>query len=357
VPTKKNVLVCPLNWGLGHASRCIPIINFLKTQGHNITIAACGSALALLKNTFPETQIVNFKDYNIKYSKGEKLTLKILLQIPKILIGIITEHRLLKKIIKLYDIDVVISDNRFGLWNKKIKSIYITHQLFIKTACENTFIENFLKTAHRYFILKYNFCWVPDLPGDFKLAGELSGKYKPPKNSFFIGLLSSLEKQEYSEKKEYDFCVVLSGPEPQRTLFQQIILKQLQKSDKKAVLILGVPSEPIEKTSENNLVIFNFLPASEIQKYMMKSEFFIARSGYSTIMDLAATGQKAILVPTPGQPEQEYLAKYFSEKKIYYSVKQKDFCLEVAMKHTDDYTGIYVKNNSALFEEIILKTI
>jgi len=354
---KKNILICPLNWGLGHASRCIPIIKILNQAGHHVIIAAGGAAFSFLKNTFPENECILFDDYNIKYSKGKHLIRKIIFQFPKILSGILSEHFKLKKIIRQYNIDTVISDNRFGLWNKKIRTIYITHQLFIKSPKGKTFTENFLRKIHRCFIMKYDVCWIPDLEGDFKLSGDLSGKHPVPGNARFIGLLSDFSEASQAAVFDFDVCAVISGPEPQRTLFQDLLLDQLRRSDKKAVVILGMPSENIKNTNEKNLTVYNYLPPSEIQKFFMCSAYVVARSGYSTIMDLAVTGRKAILIPTPGQPEQEYLAGYLMQKKIFYSSAQKNFNINEAIKNAAGYTGIFIPENKERMKEIILNTI
>jgi len=357
LPIKKNILICPLNWGLGHATRCIPIINILIQEGHHVIIGAGGAAMTLLKKVFPENKCIEFDDYNISYSKGKHLVRKIVIQIPKILFRIWSEHYKLKKIIKHYQIDVVISDNRFGLWNRNVRTIYITHQLFIKSTNGNSLFEYLLRIIHRYFILKYDVCWIPDLAGDFKLSGELSGKYPAPSNARFIGVLSDFYGSKPQDKTNYDICALVSGPEPQRTMFQNILIGQLKQTDKKTVVILGQPSEKINKTEHKNITVFNYLQPSDIQEYFMRSVVVIARSGYSTIMDLAATGKRAILVPTPGQPEQEYLAAYLSEKKLFYSVAQNCFNLDDVLNNTAAYPGIMISRNESLLKEEILSAI
>lgn len=357
MPERKNILVCPLNWGLGHASRCIPVIKILNGSGYNVIIAAGGNALKLLMGVFPENQFVYFDDYKIKYSKGKNFTVTLIFQLPKISFKIMIEHSRLKNIIRQYNIDIVISDNRFGLWNRKVRSIYITHQVFIKSSFFNSVAERFLRKAHLFFMQKYDMCWVPDLPGDFKLSGDLSSKYTLPQNAKYIGILSDINPTDKPLAFEYDICAVLSGPEPQRTIFQNKLLEQFKNSDKKIVMILGKPSEINNNISDKHITAFSSLPPSEIQKYFQCSKYIIARSGYSTIMDLAATGKRAILIPTPGQPEQEYLAHYLSEKKIFFSMEQELFDLNEALINIGDYSGILLQKNQENLKETILNSI
>ncbi|HNZ43284.1 MAG TPA: glycosyltransferase [Bacteroidales bacterium] len=357
MPEKKNILICPLNWGLGHASRCIPLIKILNQAGHHVVIAADGPAARLLKNVFPDNESVIFGDYNIRYSKGGHLVRTILWQIPKILFRIAAEHHKVKSIVKKYNIDTLISDNRFGLWNRKIRTVYVTHQLFIKSPAGNRLVEKWLQKIHFFFIKKYDVCWIPDLTGDFKLSGELSGKHPLPANARFIGLLSDFCDAPLQTTTGYDVCAVISGPEPQRSIFQRLLLEQLKNSGKKAVVILGKPAEKSISTTDKNITVFNYLTADEIKKYFMCSEYVIARAGYSTIMDLAVTGRKAILVPTPGQTEQEYLAGYLKQKKIYYSTKQEGFDVNTALKKAANYSGISHCCDMQKLEEIILNTI
>ncbi len=357
MPGKKNILICPLNWGLGHASRCVPVIRILNEAGNNVIIAAAGSALELLKCEFPQNSFIHFNDYNIRYSKGKNLAWKILFQIPKIVFRIIWEHNKLKSIIKQHYIDVVISDNRFGLWNNNIRSIYITHQLFIKTPGGNAWQEKLLKKIHFWFISKFDVCWIPDLPGEINLSGELSRKFAVPENAKFIGLLSGFYASVKPAEIEYDICVLISGPEPQRTIFQDLLIGQIKNTSLHVVVILGKPSETKAKIREENNTIISFLSPAEIREYFCKSKYVIARSGYSTIMDLAATGRKALLIPTPGQPEQEYLAVYLEKKKLFFTCRQDKFDVTRALEKADEYSGINIEQDHEALKKAILSSI
>jgi uncharacterized protein (TIGR00661 family) len=357
VGERENILVCPLNWGLGHASRCIPIIRILEKNNYNVFLAASGSAYYLLEETFPHLPIFWFEDYSIKYSSGKKLSSKIFFQTPGIFLNIFREHKKLKKLIRELEINIVISDNRFGLWNKKVRTIYITHQIRIKAPGENKIIEQLLFKIHGYFIKRFNVCWVPDFSGDFKMAGSLSGNNILPENAQYIGTLSRFTMPQEEIIKDFDLCVLVSGPEPQRFIFEEIVLAQLRRSNYKAVVILGQPSENLKTIIDGRIHVFSSLLPDEIQNCIQRSEFVVARSGYSTIMDLATLGGKAILIPTPGQTEQEYLANYLSGKNIYYCPVQDRFNLQEALIEVRKTTGIRCPANDERLERVILESI
>jgi len=335
--TSKRILICPLDWGLGHATRCIPIIRLLKEKNAEVIIAADGRPFDLLKQEFPNLEFVRLKGYDIQYSEKGSMIWKMILSIPKILKGFKIEHQQLDKIIDEYKIDCVISDNRYGCWNKKVKSVFMTHQLMIKTP----FAEKVLHKIILSYIKKYDECWVPDLEGENNLSGDLAHKYPLPANTFYIGALSRFTKTKTSNF-EYDVMAIVSGPEPQRSVFEKIISEQLQKTNLKALLVLGKTEIEQKIEIKGNVKIVSHLRASEMQDAILRSKIIIARSGYSTIMDLAILGKKAVFIPTPGQTEQEYLAELLMQKKIAYSQTQESFDLEKALKESEKYKGFDV---------------
>ena len=323
---KIRILVAPLDWGLGHATRCIPIINELISQNCEVLIAASGESYFLLKKEFPLLVILRISGYNITYS-GRRLWLpfKLLLQFPKIFLSVLKENLWVKKNIKKYKIDAIISDNRFGMYNKKVPSVYITHQLLIKT--RNRFSEKIAQEIHYRFIKKYTHCWVPDWKED-GLAGELSHQEIKPSNVLYAGPLSRFEKLQEIQYR-YDILILISGPEPQRTVFENKILFQLESLNKHVLFVRGLPKETKNLQSDNESIkIINHLPAAELNKAFQESKMIICRSGYTTIMDLVKLGKNAVLVPTPGQTEQEYLAKYLQENFFFNSIEQDKFSLQ-----------------------------
>jgi uncharacterized protein (TIGR00661 family) len=259
--------------------------------------------------------------------------LTLFFQIPKIIFSIFKEKRWIKKAIHKYSIDAVVSDNRFGMYSKKIPSVYITHQLCIKTG--NIFTDIVAQEVHNYFVKKYTACWIPDYKRN-SLAGELSHPKKILSNVVYMGALSRFNLSPGVEII-YDLLISISGPEPQRTIFENEILKQLKSFSGKVYLIRGLPSEKNILKDFNSVKIKNHLPAEELNEVMQQSKIIISRSGYTTVMDLAALRKKAILIPTPGQKEQEYLAKYLFQKQYFFSTQQKSFSIEDAIKKMNSF--------------------
>ena len=335
ISTFKKILVAPLPWGLGHATRCIPMIDELIKQNCQVFIAAEGAAYHLLKKEFPSATFLPLTGYKISYTRQKAFfPVKLLLQFPRIISSIYKEHQWLKKNIEKYNIDAVISDNRFGLYSSKIYSIYITHQLLIKT--NNSITEKIGQKIHYHFIKKFNECWIPDFEKN-GLSGALSHPKILPAKFNYIGGLSRF-KCKVSEKK-YDLLISISGPEPQRTIFEKIILKDLQTYTGKALFVRGLPGSIQEINIKNPLITFkNHLAANELNEAMLAAEMIISRCGYTTVMDVVKLKKKAILVPTPGQTEQEYLAGYLKERKIFYTTAQKDFSLQKALYQASTFT-------------------
>jgi len=329
-PPKQRILVTPLNWGLGHATRCIPIINELISLNCEVFVAASGDSYFLLKKEFPTAIILHIPGYKIKYSRNKKwLPFKLFLQSPQFFFSICKEYLWLKKTIKKYRINAVISDNRFGMHAKNIPCVYITHQLLIRTG--NTFSEKFLQKIHYFFIKRFNCCWVPDYEKN-GIAGELSHQANMPGNVLYAGPLSRFGIEK-NMPVIYEVIISISGPEPQRTIFEKIILSQIKFTNKKILVVRGLPGENTPLMPETASVkIVNHLSSYNLNKAFQQSEIIICRSGYTTIMDLAKLGKKAVLVPTPGQTEQEYLAHYLMKNNFFYSVDQDKFFFDSAIK-------------------------
>jgi uncharacterized protein (TIGR00661 family) len=349
---KPRILIAPLDWGLGHATRCIPIISTLIQLGCTVVVAAEGPVKALLQNEFPDVQFVELKGYHIQYSRSACwMPIKLLFQFPKIIYRIYAENRWLKKEIKSNRIDAVIADNRMGLFHKKIPCIYITHQLTIKTG--NRFTENIAQKIHYHYINKFSTCWVPDAAGIANLAGVLSHPAKLPKVPVtYLGPLSRFEKKGVDVK--YDICIILSGPEPQRTIFEKIILEGVYKVEGKICLVRGLPGETdIPDFKSPSIEIRNHLAAEELNNIILQSKMIVSRCGYSTVMDLVKLQKKAILVPTPGQTEQEYLGRYLQNQKLFYCVDQYGFSLQEVLKSAASFNFSTAAIDANVYKTVI----
>lgn len=329
--SKKRILLAPLDWGIGHATRCIPIIKALIANNFTVVIAADGRPLHLLSKEFPKLEIIRLPGYNIKYSSYLSMSINMLLQVPKIIWNIKKENATLNDIIKDYKIDGVISDNRFGLHTTKIPCVFITHQLEIQSPY---FTEKIQRFNYRY-INRFNVCWVIDNKEN-NLSGKLSRPNILPNNTIYIGTQSRFEYEKMAKK--YDFLAIVSGPETQRKILERGLTKALQGRKERSLIVLGKPE--LNNTSQiGNLTIKSHLGTEELNKVILQSKLIICRPGYSTIMDLEKLRSKAFFIPTPGQTEQEYLAKQFHKKRVYYSQKQEEFNFNKGVSESEDYTG------------------
>lgn len=321
----KKLLLAPLDWGLGHATRCVPIIRDLLNSDCEVWLAGEGAQEKLLREEFPLLPFLPLKGYRIKYSKNG-LAAKLIFQIPSILRSIREENSWLKVQIKNHGFEAVISDNRYGLWSENVFSVFITHQLRIKSSL-GKLSENFLQKWNYNLINKFDECWIPDKEGESNLAGALSHPHKLPSIPVkFIGSQSRFNNLDIEVEKDH-LLIILSGPEPQRTIFENKIIEEIVNYPGTATIVRGLPGEKNIVPSTNTIHFYNHLMADDLNVEMMKAEFIIGRSGYSTIMDIAELDKKSILVPTPGQTEQEYLAEHLMQKRFAYCVRQNEFSL------------------------------
>jgi hypothetical protein len=333
-----SVLIAPLNWGLGHATRCIPIIKELVNQGSGVIIAAVGNQKKLLEAEFPHLEFIEIPGREMRYKRGFFLKWSLIFSIPGILRQIRDENTWLDNILRDHKIDAVISDNRYGLFHKDCFCVFITHQLYIQSGSKpfrvfDKWIDGRLLKWNYKRISKFSCCWVPDMERGFSLAGILSHPAgKPPVPTEYIGILSRFQYQELTPVKN-SLLILLSGPEPQRTRFENILFGELAGVSLETIVVRGLPEtgKPVPFIGEG-IKIYNHLGSEDLNKLIIQSEWIIARSGYSTVMDLVKLKRTAVLVPTPGQTEQEYLGRYLHEKKWMYSVPQKNFNLEKTLR-------------------------
>jgi hypothetical protein len=324
---KFRILVAPLDWGLGHVTRCVPIIKELLANDCDVWLAGDSTQEVLLRSEFPNLPFLSLPGYDIEYLKTPVgLLWKLILQAPRIISSIKAENRWLNRIIKIHGIDGMISDNRFGLYHSYAPCVFVTHQLNIKSPL-GKWNERLLQKWNYKYINRFKECWVPDLAGENNLAGELSHPSIPPRVPVkYIDPLSRFEKGEIQEV-EGRLLFILSGPEPQRTILENKIINEVSRYARTASIVRGLPSSQSVIPSTGMIKVYNHLSASELNQEIEKADWVIGRSGYSTVMDLAKLQKKSILIPTPGQTEQEYLAQFLFQRKAAYTVGQKEFFL------------------------------
>ena len=330
----KKALISPLDWGLGHTTRCISIIRLLHDNNYTVFVACNNTQKSLLQQEFNTINFINLKGYNISYSKQKNfLPLKLISQLPKINISIYKENKWLNKTIEDYNINLVISDNRYGLFTTKVPCIFITHQLTIKAPFN--WLERLLQKINYSYINKYSECWVPDFESaNNNIAGILSHpNHMPHIPVYYINPLARFKK-DTTIKRRYSFCFILSGPEPQRTIFESQLIKQIPLITDNCILVRGKPevTQPLNLNIPN-LKVVNHLSGNELSTVIQSSNYVITRSGYTSVMEIISLGIKSILIPTPGQTEQEYLAAQLMKNKWAYCTNQDKFNLKDALSN------------------------
>jgi UDP-N-acetylglucosamine transferase subunit ALG13 len=324
----------------------------LLERGCTVFIAAEGAAAHLLRAEFPTVVMLPLKGYRIRYAKSKLgLVLRMASQIPKIIGSIRYENAWLQETIQTHQIQLVISDNRYGLYSQQIPSVFITHQLTIKMPFQ--WLEKWVQRINYHYINRFTACWVPDLAGTENVAGLLSHPKKFPAIPVsYLGLLSRFTATE-NQSIEYDYCVLLSGPEPQRTLLENIVCAQISHIGGKKIIIRGKPGVDEEKTMDDNTTIVSHLNGYALAQVMQQSRYIISRSGYTSVMELLALQKKSILIPTPGQTEQEYLAELLPQQHWAFSVVQNQFNLTTAIAAAEQFDYALPRLENSNLEKVI----
>lgn len=293
-------------------------------------IASSGNALTLLRREFPTLKFHKLVSYKATYSDRLPFMLKIIFQMPKFLWTIKREHYQIEQIIKNEHMDWVISDNRYGCWSSQIPSVLITHQINIAMPVAWKWLEGIINYGNHRQIKKFTQCWVPDFQNGITGRMTQSGTLKTK----FIGMMSRFNKKDLPSKLEILF--LLSGPEPQRSIFEAKINEEVRRTGcRNYFIVKGKP----EAQGESTLHEINHLPADELNEVVGSAQVVISRSGYTTVMDLCKLGKKAIFIPTPGQTEQEYLAEQLKENGIAFYQNQNEFDLTLALAESKKYKG------------------
>jgi len=272
--TQKTFLLSILNWGLGHATRCIPIIDRLLEQGHKVVLASDGLALELLKSEFAGLPFVELPAYNIRYPQKGSMFLAMLWQTPRLLKIIKQTNRLTKKVVVDHQVDCIISDNRYGCYTSNVYSVFLTHQLNIPLPKGFGFFRGLVDKQNFNYINQYYELWIPDVDGHV-LSGSLSFKNKRCliKNRF-VGLLS---RMKWKAVEQGNFVlVILSGPEPQRSIFEQKIMNQAKFYDGEVILVQGSKMDSkFNIPKSDNLTLIDLADSLTLNDLLLKARYVI----------------------------------------------------------------------------------
>jgi uncharacterized protein (TIGR00661 family) len=331
----KSILVAALDWGLGHATRCIPVVRILRQQGASVSLASSGEAGWLLREEFPDLPYYELPSYKPYYSHGNWMMITMAMQLRGFHQSIQAEKKVVDALMEAHHFDVIISDNRYGCWSARAASVLITHQLRIPFSFPWNWATGISAKVLQRLIRPFDHVWVPDVEN-----GILTKAFLGKSASFrMIGWLSRFQAGVAPVK--YEILALVSGPEPSRTEFAQLLKEQLIESGRKSLLVLGQPGKShVEKTGA--LTITNHLPSALLEAAIRSSAVVVARSGYSTIMDLLTLEKRAIFVPTPGQPEQLQLARVLQQHQIAVAELQDKFDLNKLLEKEQRYSGMSI---------------
>jgi predicted glycosyltransferase len=329
---KMKVLYSPLEWGMGHASRSIWYIHRLVAEGHEVVLAADGGVRVLLRTVFPSLAMVRLPFCRIRYSRYVPAGWKIFISLPCLWRAVRREHRQVRKIVEGQGYDLIISDHRYGVWHPQIPSELVIHQLWFRLPRRLRFLETYLFRLHLRHLRHFDRIVVPDERTAPGYAGLLSHPPVMPEElrkrveyrGIFSRFLIPAYRREVRVNRIYDVVVVLSGPEPQRSVLEQLLIRRLRKSDWQVLIVRGLPWKRQGATIGSNLRLVSHLPPDRFYTYLKKARYIITRAGYSSVMDLLALGRSALLIPTPGQTEQEYLAEHLSRRGMFVMIRQEE---------------------------------
>jgi uncharacterized protein (TIGR00661 family) len=351
---KPLLLFSSLDWGLGHTTRSVPLLKEFLNLGCDLVVACNSIQKKILQPEFPALRYVELEGYSLNYGSDKWSTrIKILLQLKKILTRINQENAWLRSFIKENKVDALISDNRYGFYHPKIPSVLITHQLHIHSGY-GAIADKLSQFLIYRFVNRFSVCWVPDNEKTNGLAGKLSHPRSLPAVPVrYLGPVSRFDECESNSEKNYDALIILSGPEPQRTILETIMLEQSEPINKKIALVRGLPEQQ-PPLYHKKITTFNHLNSAELNKLICESQLIIGRSGYTTIMDMIKLKKKMAVIPTPGQPEQEYLAKHLSENHLALTYPQYKFSLPQIFDDAANFKFAHADLNMNEFK-IVLK--
>ena len=320
-----KALVAPLDWGLGHATRCAPVVREFLEKGCDVELAVTRENAAILREMFPDVRQRLAPSYNIVYPKhGYNMAFWLLKNSAHLRAVMRAEHHYAEEMVERHGYDILVSDNRFAFRSRKAKSVYMTHQCRIAFPKMLRMFEAFGAAWHASVMSRFDEVWVPDVPEFPGYAGSLSHVERCPRPPKFVGPLSRFAMLPLTQSTEKDLGIVavVSGVEPARSRFASRLSSVLPQIPGKHVVILGKPASSLKTWTAGNVTFYNHLPTQEFADVISRAGWVISRGGYSTVMDMAVLGAKCIFVPTPGQYEQVVLAADLSAAGFAVSIEE-----------------------------------
>ena len=322
--------MAPLDWGLGHTTRCVPLINYIRALGHRVVMAGNAPQRSFISQTFSDIDTIDLQGYNVTYSKWNKLAqIGVLSQLPHLHSTIIKEHKWLQQVVDEHSIDGIISDNRYGLFHHNTPSVIITHQLCVQTGM-GSLADRTVQQLHYKYLNRFSTTWVADTQATPGLGGKLSHSTTLPKNYAYLGLLSQFSAAEAAPQTDGSLLILISGPEPQRTALSRILWQQMLMYNGKVVFVEGSEDAPPPTTILPHITYHKRLTNAALLPLLQSADMVVCRSGYSTLMDLVALQKRAILIPTPDRPSRNILP-HSCIKKVYF-IQQSKVVLTCSMR-------------------------
>lgn len=316
---------------MGHTTRTATIIQYLLEKKCKVLFAGNEWQRRYIQDTFPGIETVHLDGYNVRYAK-HALWFKpyFIQQLPRIFQVIRSEHQWLRRLATTRKIDAILSDNRYGLHHPEIPGVFTTHQLCVQTGM-GAVADTLFQRLHYRQIQRFQQCWVVDIATPPGLSGTLGHPTQLPTQTSYIGWLSQLSNADNNTSNEQHILILLSGPEPQRSLLSDILWKEASALQQPIVFVEGSQQAQEPSAIPTHITYHKLLTRAQLYPLLKNASMVVCRSGYSTLMDLMAARKKAILIPTPGQTEQEYLGRYLHEKGIFYSSHQSQFSLSTSL--------------------------
>lgn len=353
VISSRHILYTVLNWGLGHATRSIPIISRLLAGGHRVTLAGEGASGWLLRERFPELDYVEVKGIDIRYSTGIPAAFSVVLKAGHIHTAIRREQQAFRKIAQHIGANAIISDNRYGAYCEGIPSVMICHQLYPAPPAGLGFLQPIIDAIHTRYLKPFTQLWIPDVAESPGMSGKLSHRSSKFRSlqPRFIGPISRLaDVTEKTCERNYDILAILSGPEPARSQLEELLTRHLSAlpGELSTLMVCGTPDTAVNADNSHGIQKVPHLPPEELKYHLVNSRYIICRSGYSSLMDLAAVHRRALCIPTPGQTEQEYLAELHNSANRLVYQEQRNLNLHSGLQKLSHCQSFYHPVNEGI---------